>query len=95
MNGDRPLPRAKGSVVWTTVRDGAVLFCSETELYFGLNSVGAIIWELLPQGATLDDLCAAVAARFPDVDRAMIAGDVADLLDELTRLELLEPRHAA
>jgi len=72
---------------------GALL--QRTELYFGLNSVGAIIWELLPQGATLDDLCAAVAARFPDVDRAVIAGDVADLLDELTRLELLEPRQAA
>jgi hypothetical protein len=80
---------ANSSAVFQKLDDGAVLFVPETEIYFGLNEVGAIVWELLsPQGASLDDLCAPVAARFPDVPIATIQTDVGELLDKLVDARL-------
>ena len=53
------LPRPHPAVMFREVSDGAVLLQMEDEIYFGLNSVGARIWQLLPPASTdLDDLCA-------------------------------------
>jgi len=41
------LPRPRTSVAWTALPDGAVLFATETEVYYALNTVGAVVWELL------------------------------------------------
>ena len=49
------LPSANPAVIFQKLDDGAVLFTPETELYFGLNSVGALVWDLLPpRTETLD-----------------------------------------
>ena len=78
------LPVANPKVIFKTLSDGAVLFSLEDEVYFGLNAVGAQVWELLPpKSASLDELCAAVAAKYPDVDPDVIHADVCALLSEL------------
>ena len=90
------LPRAHPSVVWTPLPVGAVLFSTETELYYGVNSVGALVWELLPPATqTLEDLCAAVHERYPDATLDQIRGDVIELLENLTRFGLVHLRDAA
>jgi hypothetical protein len=90
------LPAAHPAVVWTPLPDGAVLFSTETELYFGVNSVGALVWELLPPATqTLNDLCAAVHERFPDATLEQIRGDVIELLDTLAQYGLVALREAA
>ena len=59
------MPRT--TVAWIKLPDGAVLFSPETEIYYGMNSVAAAIWELLPQaGGPIDMLCSAIGERFPD-----------------------------
>lgn len=85
-----PLPTPRQSVVWTGLPDGAVLFSTETEVYFSLNQVGAVVWELLSDGRSMDDLCAGVQARFPDADPVDVRRDVDELLGELLRARLLE-----
>ena len=87
---DRALPLANPKVVWTSLSEGAVLFSNETELYYGLNGVGAVVWDLLPPAsATLDELCLSVHERFPDATLEQIRGDVAELLTELERFGLV------
>lgn len=85
------LPTARPTVVWTTLSDGAVLFSTETEVYYSVNGVGALIWELLPnESMTLDALCDAVHDRFPDATRAQIGTDVVELLTDLERCGLVD-----
>jgi hypothetical protein len=78
------LPTAVPTVIFQKLDEGAVLFAPASELYFGLNEVGVVIWDLLPpKCASLDLLCAIVAARYPDVPFATIQADVTELLDQL------------
>ncbi len=86
-----PVPRA--SVVWINLPDGAVLFSPETEVYYGLNNVGAVIWEQLGKRVeSMDLLCGAVQERFPDATLEQIRADVSDLLNDFTQNQLVESR---
>lgn len=85
------LPVGNPRVLYKALSDGAVLFSTADEVYFGLNAVGARVWELLPPvSRTMDELCSALAAAYPDVDIDTIRGDVIDLLSELARHGLVE-----
>jgi hypothetical protein len=87
------LPVANPNVIFKALSDGAVLFSTEDEVYYGLNEVGARVWELLPPAcATLDEMCAALAGTYPDVDEATIRADVAELLEDLLAHRLLTLR---
>lgn len=63
--------------------EGGVLFSSESEVYFGVNPVGAIIWELLPSCDTVQQLCATLAQRYSDVGPDRIHRDVTSFLTDL------------
>lgn len=91
--GDCMLPVANPKVIYKALLDGeAVLFSTEEEVYFGLNEVGARVWELLPPATnSLDDLCTALAVQYPDADPAMIRADVMELIAELTSHRLVIP----
>jgi len=68
------LPVANPKVIYKALLDGeAVLFSTEEEVYFGLNEVGARVWELLPPATnSLDELCAALAVQYLDADPAWL-----------------------
>ena len=85
------LPSTRSNVAWTKLPDGAVLFAPETEVYYAMNGVAALVWELLPQRADgIDGLCAAVGERFPDAAAEQIRDDVMELLDDLNRSGLVD-----
>lgn len=80
------LPTPSPDVVFQKLEDGAVLFAPGTETYFGLNEVGALVWQLLPPvSGSLDELTTELAARFAEVPAATIRTDVLELLDDLVR----------
>lgn len=86
------LPTRTQSVVFQRIDDGAVLFAPATEVYFGLNEVGARVWELLPPTcSTLDDICARLALDYPDVPLEALRGDVEELLAQLLAEALVTP----
>lgn len=77
------LPRPNPSVLFQPVEDGAVLLDPVQEIYFGTNSVGARIWQLLPTCATIEELCSALGAAYPDVDSSILREDAIELLEAL------------
>lgn len=78
------------TVIFQRLGDGAVLFSPKTEIYFGLNEVGARIWELMPQArGSVDDIVRVLVEQFPDAPEATIRGDVAELLEDLQRAGLV------
>lgn len=81
-------PTARPTVVWTKMPDGAVLFSTETEVYYSLNPIGAYIWSLLPR--SVDELCAAIHEEHPAVAREEIHADVLQLLTHLEESALIE-----
>jgi hypothetical protein len=84
------LPHSSPGVLFQPVPDGAVLLDTRSEVYFGLNAVGARIWQLLPpRTETEDELCAAVAAAYPDAAPERVRADVAGLLRALAEAGLV------
>ena len=87
------LPVPDPAVIFRTLPDGAVLLHTASEVYYGLNAVGARVWELLPPAAfDLDELCARLSAEYPDADPSDIRSDVLDLLVELREAGLVTER---
>lgn len=84
------LPHPHPAVMFREVSDGAVLLQMEDEIYFGLNEVGARVWQLLPPiSASLEALCASMATIYPDVPVDQLAADIAELIDQLRDNKLL------
>ena len=77
--------------MWIDLPDGAVLFSPETEVYYGLNNVGSVIWELLRQRiSSVDLLCEAVHEQFPDATLEQIRADVLELLSDFSENGLVD-----
>jgi hypothetical protein len=69
-----------------------VLLSTEDEVYFGLNHVGARVWQLLPpESASMEELCAVLAAEFPETPPEDIGADVIELLEDLRTHGLVLP----
>jgi hypothetical protein len=86
------LPRAKSTVIFKELAEGALLFSTHEEVYLGLNEVGRRVWSLLPPVCqTLDDLVSRLAQEYPDAPADVIRTDVLELLEDLERNGLLEP----
>ena len=67
----------------STIIDGEVALLNlETSLYYGLDLVGATVWDMLSGGSTLAEICHAVAAKF-DVDESLCQQDIIALLRNL------------
>ena len=84
------LPVKSPTVVLKEMDEGAVLFCSRTEVYFGLNQVGSAIWNQLSDGdGTFDGLLDALQSVVPEIDRDTLAADVREFLTALEENELV------
>lgn len=90
------LPTANPEVIFRRVGDGAVLLFLADEVYYGLNTVGARIWELLPPASgTFADLVAVLESEYSEIPRSTIAQDARELLEQLERHGLVTPYRGA
>ena len=79
------LPVPHPDVIARTLPDGSVLFHPRTEVYFGLNETGTVVWTALAQGASTEEaLVAAVHERWPDVPGRDVICHVRELLADLS-----------
>lgn len=69
-------------VVYKKVGEEMVLLDFERGVYYGLNPVGARVWELLAEGKTAHEIVDLLTDEF-DVPQTDAAGDVSALMDDL------------
>lgn len=85
------LPTKNPDVIFRRVEEGAVLLSAKDEVYFGLNEVGAFIWETLsPDLGSIDNIKDALVQKYPDVDPDVIAADLTEIMDELVKAGMLQ-----
>lgn len=80
------------SVICKDMGDGAVLFCSRSEVYFGLNDVGVLVWNRLSEyPRTVADLVELLHGHFPEQERPELEADVREFTAALEKNELVLP----
>jgi hypothetical protein len=84
LSEDWLLPKPAESSIFRALPEGGVLFSTTSEVYFGLNSVGARIWNLLPPATrSFNELCASLTAEYVDVDEDTIRSDAREFVEHL------------
>ena len=79
------LPVPHPDVIARALPDGSVLFHPRTEVYFGLNETGTVVWGALADGASTEEaLVAAVRSRWPDASSTEVICHVRELLADLS-----------
>ena len=76
-------------VLSQTVDNEVVLLDLKNESYFGLNEVGARLWQLLQEGNDLEQVYAIIGNEY-DVDAVALQQDLDKLVDDLVKAELLQ-----
>jgi hypothetical protein len=74
--------------------DDTVILDLKAGLYFSLNNVGAMIWQLIQQPKSVKEIREAILEAF-DVEREVCDRDLVALLRELATRNLVEVREAA
>ena len=85
------MPKPHPAVIFKPVSEGAVLLHTESEIYFGLNHVGAQIWQKLAEASEMELLVAELCTLYPEVDAKQIHDDVDQLLADLAESGLIIP----
>ena len=68
--------RPASDAVASDVEGGAVVLHLRTKRYYSLNDTGAVAWDAMRDGATTDEIVAALRARFAvDEPQARLAVD--------------------
>jgi hypothetical protein len=70
------------TAVFAELEDGAVILNVDTGIYYGLDRVGARIWELMGVGDTADNIVATLQTEYA-VEPSVLRADVAALLTSL------------
>lgn len=75
--------------VYCNVEDEMVLLGMEDGIYYGLNQVGAFIWEQIKEPKTIDQVRDAILAEY-EVEKGECERDLLELLQEMTEKGLVE-----
>ncbi|WP_263784457.1 PqqD family protein [Salinibacter grassmerensis] len=67
----------------------SVILDLEEGIYYGLNPVGARVWDQVQEPATVEEIVAAITAEY-DVDSERCLKDVLSLLRDLKEDDLIE-----
>lgn len=86
---DSTVWRRRDDVLWRRSLDAVILLPSGADEPLTLPDSGAIVWDLLEEPASFDELVATLAEVY-ETDAATIATDITPLLEELAALGALE-----
>ena len=76
-------------VMTRTVGEEVVILDLATGTYFGLDPVGARMWELMGEGKTLDEVCGVMLNEY-EVSREELERDTLRLAEELNGQGLIQ-----
>ena len=86
---DKQVFKISTDVLFQEVSGEIVLLDLAGERYFGLDPVGARIWTLLGEGASVEGIVERLEQEY-EVERPVLQTDVADLLTELAEAGLID-----
>ena len=81
--------KPRQNVIAKMVGTEMVLLDYDRGIYYGLNPVGARVWQLLRDGSTPEEIIARLTDEY-DVAPAALEADVAALLHDLEAKELVD-----
>ena len=73
------------------LHDESCILSLKNSVYYGLNSVGARIWDLLREPCSISDILNVLLQEY-DVDPELGRRDLLELLENLRKEELVEVR---
>lgn len=85
---DSTVVTARGQVSTDLVREKAILNF-QTGQYYGLNRVGAFIWDFIQQPKTVHEICKAISDEY-EVAPEQLESDLTALLHDLASEGLIE-----
>jgi hypothetical protein len=85
---------AEPSHVFCDLAGEAVILDLREGIYYGLNRVGARVWQLLQQPTTVEKLVGRISAEY-DASPYQVEEDISWLLIALSSHRLIEVRHAS
>ena len=86
--------RVAPDVLFRMVSDEAILVNLNTEVYLGLNPVGARIWSALTDAPSIDAAYQTLLGEY-EVEPARLRADLEELLGQLLGQKLIEVRAGA
>jgi hypothetical protein len=89
--GNSIVVAARGQVSCDLAGEAAILDI-KSGIYYGLNAVGARIWNLIQEPQLVDAICATILEEY-DVEPDRCARDILTLLQELLANGLIEVRN--
>lgn len=84
----QPLLRIPSHILARQVGDEVIILDLESGAYFGLDQVGARVWQLVVEGQSPDAICNVLIAEF-DAPRSQVTSDCKRLFVELLEKRLL------
>jgi hypothetical protein len=84
---------ASSSQVFCDLGGEAAILSLANGMYYGLNAVGAFIWNRIQEPVSVEEICRIVVGEY-GIDPALCREDVVRLLGELRDQELIEVRDA-
>lgn len=88
MNSDTVVARTN-QLTSVDVKDETVILDLGSGQYYGLEGVGARIWQILEQPTTFGELCRLVVAEY-EVEGSVAEQDIGELIEDLTKKGLVE-----
>jgi hypothetical protein len=79
---------AAGNHVTAELNDELVILQIDQGEYYGLNAVGANIWEQIQEPRTVAEIRDRLVSQYPDVDPERCAEDAIELIQELVEAGL-------
>jgi hypothetical protein len=86
----RIIAAGEGEVVSCHIAGEAALLNLKSEAYYGLDKVGAVVWSLLEQPRTVEEITTALLQRF-DVEPQRCEQDLLALLNQMEQANLVRP----
>jgi hypothetical protein len=74
----------------TQVDDEAALLNLKTGVYFGLDPMGAYIWQMLREPVSVQTLTARLQEDYSNIDAEIVANDLRVFLDQMLEAGLVE-----
>ena len=76
------------SVVWTITNNELILMDQQSEMVYGTDEIGVVVWRGIASGKTQSEIVDSIAVDY-DVDREEVEKDIAELADQLLQRNLL------